>query len=151
MSAWQCLCEYVCVLCNYFVLKTTKEERAQQQQQQQLTQETSFGELWATAVVNQLKVTNTLNICFRILSMCVSENCYFSLVVPCARCGPTCVNWIGNFRICTNFSLLEMAYSISWTESRSLSVCVLCAYTHFNSFTNNLKMKWEKESTVRHN
>lgn len=36
-------------------------------------QETSFGELWATEVVNQLKVTNTLNICFRIQN----DNCYF--------------------------------------------------------------------------
>lgn len=54
-------------------------------------QETSLCELWATEVVNQLQVMNTLNICFRIQY----NNCYS--VFTRQVCGPKCVNWIGNF------------------------------------------------------
>lgn len=76
------------------------------------------------------------------LNVCVSENCYFSLVVPCARCGPTCVNWIGNFRICTNFfsprnGIQHFVNRISF----SLSVCFVCIHTFqfvYEQFENEM-------------
>lgn len=65
----------MCILSNYAVYCTDERKG----RIQRCTQETSFGELCATAaVVNQLKITNTLNICFRI--QC--DNCYFIFFHP---------------------------------------------------------------------